>query len=259
MSIEDAVKAELKKFRISGHKAAPADHRLNAMLVGAPTATVSGPVDLRQYLPPPRSQGNDEACTSYAGAFLTSALVKIATGQSLEHSSEFVWGAERMAEGDMGQNTGCMSEDDLAVLVNDGDCLLATMPDQLGNYNDCATPAAIAEAAKYKLTNPARVDYGGDFAGANSVLAATRPLLISITVYQGLFDTLADGLVDAGALQGDLAGGHEILEVGFRSDGRRIWYFGSWPGFGDNCACYVDPAVAQQLLTTCLTACPPAV
>jgi hypothetical protein len=219
---------------------------------------VGGPVDLRDWLPPPRTQNQDESCTSFAGQELVASQVKRKTGQALQFSSEFVWTSERLAEGTFGQNVGCSIADDMSVLTSDGDCLLATMPDALGDYSDSIPPAAVTEAAKFKLTNPAMVDYDNT-SQVNQALTVGQPILLGIDVYQSLFASVGrDGLLNAPADSGAFVGGHAILEVGWRSDGRRIWWFGSWPGFGDGCSVYVDPEYAQELVNSSLTAGPPA-
>lgn len=240
-------------YPLSHHVKAPHWHPLNQkmgtltsnLLTAAPPPA---PVDLSaKFASFARTQGQDGSCTSFAGAFLSQYW------HGSPMSSEFIWGVERNAEGDFGQNVGCSLEDDLAVLTDYGDCLLTTMPDALGNYSDAPTPVATAEAAIYKLFNPARVDYS-NLANPNAVLAAGQPILIGIQVPDAVFEVKADGLLnDPGVYQAS-NGGHAILEVGWRADGRRVWYFGSWQGFGDSNKVYVDPAYAQKLLFDSLTA-----
>jgi hypothetical protein len=245
-------------FKLSGHTKIPANHKIWAQLGATPQAAVTGPVDLSSFMPPARSQGDDESCTSFAGEEVASTLTNIAFGQSLQFSSEFIWTTERQAEGTFGQNTGCSIADDLSTLVNVGDCLLATMPDALGNYSDPIPDAAVAEAGLYKLTAPASVDYS-NYDQVNAVFAAQKPILLGIDVYEALFSAVGpDGILDAPANPGQLAGGHAIVDCGYRSDGRRIWAFRSWQNFGANGFVFIDPGYAQQLVNSSLTASAPA-
>lgn len=199
-----------------------------------------GPVDLRPFLGPPRSQGSDPSCTGFAGAFMNECLRGIAANgpAPLQFSPQFLWRMERVAEGTGDESVGATGADTIQVLHELGVCTEQSFAYAEGQFTREPDPEDFAEALLYRIPYVAHVNHK-DLDDVDAVLAAHQPLLLTISVFESLYDGVpANGEVDVQGTLGDELGGHEVLLVGKREDGRYIVWFGSWPGFGDGCAVY---------------------
>jgi C1A family cysteine protease len=201
--------------------------------------TLPASVDLREWMPPIRDQGQEGACTAFAGTALLSWLYKRFKNQSLVFSPQFLYRAERLCEGDPQEDGGAQSRTMMACMQEIGVCLESSDPYTDTGWKNPTTKIQVNEAHLYKIGAYHRVQ---DMDTLKTVLASGYPTSIAIDVYESFEETGSDGIIAMPKKGEKSLGGHEICVAGYRSDGYLI-IRNSWSeSFADKGYMYMPPA-----------------
>lgn len=199
------------------------DHLALPPVPGAPETTV----DLRSWDSPIRDQGQEGACTMFAGSAILSWLYKRFHNVELIFSPQFGYRAERLIEGDPDTDGGAQSRTMMAVLRDTGLCLETTDPYKDSGWRDKTTDAQLAEAKKYRIGAYHRII---DLETLRNVLRSGYPASIAIEVFES-FDssgTAQTGVVNLPRNNEKSLGGHEVMVVGDDPTFSRLLVRNSW-------------------------------
>lgn len=185
------------------------DHKLALSMM----PTVIDPnCDLRAIAPAVRDQGQEGACTAFAGTAVRTML----TGDPKNvFSPAFQYFMERSLEGTTGEDSGASSKDIITAMQTFGVCLESEMPYKAGNY--ATAPSAQAKAAA--LTN--KIGGGALVSGVDGVRTAIftrkQPCTIGMPVYESMESEAveATGILPMPKKREQMLGGHEIFACGY--------------------------------------------
>lgn len=219
----------IRRYDAIPDKHDPRDH----IAMSAAPGTAFQSVDLRQWMPPIRDQGQEGACTAFAGTRLLSWLLNRFQGRSLVFSPQFLYRAERIIEGDVDQDGGAQSRTMMAVMRDTGVCLEASDPYSDQGWQTPTTHSQLAEAQHYRIGAFHRIP---DLYTLRSVLASGYPASLAIPVYES-FETNAvaqTGMVPMPKDHEALLGYHEVCVAGMDEDRKLLLVANSWgSGWGD--------------------------
>jgi C1A family cysteine protease len=183
-------------------------------LIANPVITTATAVDLSEWLGPVRNQGNEGACTMFAGSGIAEWNFKKYKSLDVVLSPQFGYRLERNIEGDNNVDGGAQSRTMMQVLTGYGLCLEATDPYVDTGWNKPTTAAQIVEARKYRLGAYHRIP---DLLTLKSVLASGYVASLAITVYTSFEsdEVTQTGLVPLPGSNDVALGGHEIYAYGY--------------------------------------------
>jgi len=199
-------------------------------------------VDLSEWLGPVKDQENLGACTGFAFCglreflyrkFLAYEKAPIIQPSTPVFSPLFLYYEERLAEGDVGTDSGAQSRTGLKVLAKVGVCLESSDPYQTNTYNVAPTDASTIEAAQFKIGAYHRVP---DLATLKGVLASGYCSSLAIKLFTS-FES--DAVAESGVVPMPLAteqnlGGHEVLAYGYDETKRVVLVRNSWGSYWGN-------------------------
>jgi hypothetical protein len=182
--------------------------------IAAPDILLPPRADLSAWLPPVRDQGNEGACTMFAGSGILAWHYKRSLGKDLVFSPQFGYRAERILEGDIDVDGGAQSRTMMKVLTQYGLCLEASDPYVDTGWKNPTTLAQLAEARNYRLGAYHRVP---DLQTLKSVLASGYVASLGIDVYESFEsdEVAANGAVPMPKAGEQCLGGHEVYCYGY--------------------------------------------
>lgn len=181
----------------------------------APSPYLPQAISLAAWLPAVRDQGNEGACTMFAGSGILEWLFKRFKGQDIVFSPQFGYRAERILEGDVDQDGGAQSRTMMKVLAQYGLCLESSDPYNDRGWKAPTTAAQLAEARSYRVGAYHRVP---DLATLKSVLASGYVASLAIEVYESFEseEVANTGTVPVPDPRNEaLQGGHEVYCFGY--------------------------------------------
>ena len=130
---------------------------------------------------------------------------------------------ERVIEGDTDQDGGAQLRDGIKSLAASGACSETTWPYVVENAMTAPSEAAVAEAAKHKISTYARLD-NTQINELKSCLALGYPFVFGFSVYSNFQsdETAATGVLTMPGHDDAPDGGHAVLAVGY-DDARQIF------------------------------------
>lgn len=221
-----------------GALSATAEIKAKIAALPPPAAAAAGDgspsfVNLSSFFGPIRNQAFRGTCTAFAMTALHEYYMR-ASGDSEDLSEEYLFQLQKALDrvdppgNPRDPNTvqsGSWLISAASVLSRFGQCLEATYPYNPGtsekdtNNFRPRTPAADAEAPKYKLTP--RMLQPTDVAGIRAALAGGSPVAVSFTVYKSWFqaaDTIRTGRITMPFDGEQPIGGHAVCLVGYQDD-----------------------------------------
>jgi C1A family cysteine protease len=187
----------------------------------------AGGIDLGKWLPEPRDQGNEGACTMFAASGMLAWHFNRFKGKSLVFSPQFGYRAERIIEGTTDLDAGAQSRTMMKVLVTYGLPLEESFP-----YNDSEwtreTPfALLAEARQHRMGAYHRV---ASLFNLKTVLDSGYIASLGIEVYESFeSDRVAEtGEVPMPSAGEKLLGGHEVYTYGYDEQRQVLLCRNSW-------------------------------
>ena len=182
--------------------------------IASPAPTSNTSVDLGQWLPAVRDQGQEGCCTMFAGSGIMEWNYNRFKKQNLVLSPQFGYRAERIIEGDIAVDGGAQARTMMKVLTTYGLCLETSDPYTDTGWKNPTTLAQLAEARNYRLNAYHRIL---DLPTLKSVLASGYVASMSIEVYESfqMDSVMATGIVPVPEKGERLDGGHEVYCYGF--------------------------------------------
>jgi C1A family cysteine protease len=184
--------------------------------------------DLREHMPEINDQKSLSCCT---GEAITSAVRYLELSQGrpdlANPSVLFTYFAERLMEGDVGQDGGAVIADGIASLRQYGVCPDSLWPFSEGNVLVRPPQACFDAATKLELKNARRVPQ--DKASWMHVLGVLRlPIVFGIACYESLQsdETTRTGDIPMPSTGEEQDGGHCILAAGY--DATHVLIRNSW-------------------------------
>jgi C1A family cysteine protease len=178
---------------------------------------------------PIRDQGNEGACTGFAGSALQDHLWR---AHKLIFSPEDLYWNERLLEGTTDQDSGAMIKDCMRALLKFGICLEVDDPYKAGTFMRAPTNKAVSDAMAFRIKSYHRLH---TFAEFKTAIYAGSPVDIGFTVYESFeSDEVAKtGIVPMPKRGEEKLGGHSVLGIGYKP-GYGI-FKNSWgTGWGDH-------------------------
>lgn len=216
---------------------------LGRLHVGARTAPASNDglsdgVDLREAMPPIYSQGWLGSCTAQALVAAVEYLLKRIKKDEERPSRLDLYYAERALIGTIMEDSGALLADGLLVLNRHG-----WMPESAWPYS----PEHFTEPPPYQAVRSKHtrrlINYEPLMHDATTLrweLSAGNPVAAGIMVYENFEAVGSDG--ELGMPEGRELGGHAVLLVGYRSDGKFL-VRNSWgTDYGDHGHCWIPEA-----------------
>jgi len=193
-----------------------------------PGAAFHAEVDLRQWDAPIRDQGQEGACTMFAGTAYLHWLYKRFQNLDLIFSPQFGYRAERIVEQTTNEDAGAQSRTMMAILHDTGVCLESAYPYKDTEWDKPTTLEQLEQAQGYRIGAYHRVP---DLDTLRSVLTSGYPATIAIEVYDS-FES--DAVARTGVVplphpsREKMLGGHEVMVVGMSEASKRLLVRNSW-------------------------------
>jgi C1A family cysteine protease len=196
-------------------------------LAAPPSIALPPSTNLQAWMPQVTDQGQEGACTAFAGAAILSWLLNKFQNRQYVFSPQFLYRAERLIEGDPGVDQGAQSRTMMACLKDVGCCMETSDPYTDGGWKDQTNQTQLAEARNYQIGAYHRVQ---DFETLKSVLASGYVASLNINVYDSFESDAvgATGIVPMPAPTEALKGGHEVVCVGYDDASQTLLVRNSW-------------------------------
>lgn len=221
------------------------DHRdfgvlhAEAPQLSLPTDGVAA-VDLEPFCGPKKDQGQEGACTAFAGCGLREFLYRkfyANEATKLEplpvFSPAFLYYLERQADGTLGQgDTGSYGRSSVRMMNQAGVCLEAEDPYVAGAYEQAPTAEQLGSGLQFKAGSYHRLG----FPDMRSCLVSGYAFVVGFNVYESFERNIGtDGMMPVPDTQNEqLLGGHEVLFIGFDDSKGAYKVRNSWgPSWGD--------------------------
>ena len=183
-------------------------------------------VDLSQSAPPAGDQGATGSCATWATGYSAMGWWDARTSLGgAPYAPMFVYA--QVVDGDCASGTSI--EGDLDIIANEGIDTAADY-EPMEQDLDCYTqPSAenMSVAAGYKISDYENPDLGDPRQAIMQELAAGRPVVLGIEVYDNLFNADSENYLVGPPPYGTASeGGHAI--TGFKYDDSGVWILNSW-------------------------------
>ncbi len=218
-----------------------------------PKAEVLDPlVDLEPLCGPVKDQGQEGACTAFAGCGMREFLYRKLSSYETEKldpapifSPAFLYYQERSLDGSLGEgDTGSTGRSSVKTMNKLGVCLEMENPYVPGNYEQAPTPEQLASASRFTAGAYHRLG----FENFKSCLASGYVFVVGFNVYESFEHIGADGIMSAPHIGNErLLGGHEVLFVGYSDEKNAFKVRNSWgANWGDFGNFWMPYAVAAD-------------
>lgn len=178
-----------------------------------PPLIMPSQIDLSKWLPDVRDQGQEGACTAFAGTGILAWHFNRFKNKPLIFSPQFLYRAERIIEGTIDSDNGAESRTMMKCLCTYGTCLEESDPYNDKGWQDSTSMKQLIEARSYKLGAYHRVL---DLRTLKSVLASGYVASLAIEVYESFeSDVASSGYIPLPAHNERLLGGHEVYTFGY--------------------------------------------
>jgi C1A family cysteine protease len=193
----------------------------------SPGAVIAAQVDLREWFPPIRNQGQEGACTMFAGTAILSWLYKRFKNQEYVFSPQFGYRAERIIEGSLDVDDGAQSRTMMAIMKDTGICLETSDPYVDTGWRTPTTHKQLSEAHLYRIGAYHRIV---DLETLKSVLASGYVASLAIRVFESFeSDAVAQtGMVPLPQPTEKNLGGHEVVACGYSDTSKTLIVRNSW-------------------------------
>jgi len=159
----------------------------------------------------------------------------------------FIYYYERLIEGTVRQDSGAQIRDGIKVGYTYGAPLESLWPYNVSHFTHVPSPAAIADAAKRKIT---KYQNAADITAVKDALAAGFPVVIGFSVYESFQDpSVANtGIMPMPNVNTEqLLGGHAVCIVGYDDHKQHFIVRNSWgPDWGDKGYFYMPYGIIQN-------------
>jgi hypothetical protein len=199
----------------------------------AKLVTLPPSVDLSQYIPPVRDQGQVGSCTGFG----IGGILGTEASQNNEwiqwYSPEWIYNGARELEGTLFEDAGAEPIDCFTWLTNNG-CLLEEFWPYNPNSVDTSSPdSRKPEAMTYPSFTAVEVDNGID--GIMSALADGHVVAVGSPWFDSWMNIGSDGVLPAVTTNSSVAGGHETFLYGYDSISGSFLGQNSWgTSWGNN-------------------------
>lgn len=235
---------ELKRPKYHWVKDAPDERDLKYTLAGKPLPPV---VDLRQWASPVDDQGSLGSCTGNAIAGAIELMDNKNYKMKTEISRLFIYYYERLIEGTVNQDAGAQIRDGIKVGYTYGAPLEKLWPYNINKFKTAPSAAAIADAAKRKIT---KYQNAADFNAVKDAVASGYPVVIGFTVYSSFeSDTVAKtgNMPMPNVKTEQCLGGHAVCIVGYDDHKQCFIVRNSWgTTWGDKGYFYMPYGIIQN-------------
>jgi len=235
---------ELKRPKYHWAKDTPDERDLKYTVTGTPLPPV---VDLRQWASPVDDQGDLGSCTGNAIAGAIDLMDNKNYKKHTQVSRLFIYYYERLIEGTVSQDSGAQIRDGIKVGYTYGAPLESLWPYNVSHFTHVPSPAAIADAAKRKIT---KYQNAADITAVKDALAAGFPVVIGFSVYESFQDpSVANtGIMPMPNVNTEqLLGGHAVCIVGYDDHKQHFIVRNSWgPDWGDKGYFYMPYGIIQN-------------
>jgi C1A family cysteine protease len=172
-------------------------------------------VDLEQYCGPVKNQGNEGACTGFAGTGAGEWEYRAYLKQSPVFSPQYTYVRELMLQGDFPQDDGSTGTTLCEVTVNNGFCELSAYPYVDGQIK-APTPEQDANASKFKAVQAYHGLVGSITALSIITDLVPWPVNIGFVVYSSFEsqETAETGIMPTPTSKESILGGHENYIIG---------------------------------------------
>lgn len=214
----------------------PTEHKLS---VDRAVYSLPASIDLRSKDTPIFDQGQEGSCTANAGLGAFEYLLKNIKAQIFLGARNFLYYAERLAEGDPTQDGGASMHTCASVLNRTGCCPEIMWPyDQQDLFVD--PPASVfAEAFQHRTIGFKELI---GIKQAKACLASGSPFIFGIVVYSS-FETAPGGQIPLPQSGEAIEGGHALCCVGYDDASQHFIVRNSWgTGWGNKGYCYLPYA-----------------
>lgn len=214
-----------KAGRRYGYLKDAVDHR-DFSLLGVPSTLLkalsnqvsASVVDLEPSCGPVKDQGQEGACTAFAGTGLREFLYRKYAENKVDpqpvFSAAFLYYIERQFDNTLDQgDCGSMGRSAVKMMNNFGVCLEAEDPYIVGDFGRAPTAEQSASALNFKAGAYHRLG----FADMKSCLASGYVFAVGFNVYESFESNIgSDGMMPVPDIKHEeLLGGHEVLFIGY--------------------------------------------
>jgi len=184
-------------------------------------------VDLSQFLPPVRDQGNVGSCVGFGVGINVTAWARKLSVYTEWFSPEWIYNGARFIEGSLSQDAGAYPKDALDWLRTKGSLLEHFWPYNPNQVDTTSPPSKFnTEASKYPLLSYYRITGGTD--GICSALAQGFPVSIGTSWFDKWMNPGSTGLLPTVTAYDSVAGGHETCLWGYDKTKQVFYGVNSW-------------------------------
>jgi len=188
-----------------------------------PGTALPSKADESKYLGPVKNQGSEGSCTAHAGTeyrewlyrkFFQYEKDKTVPAKSLQLSPNFLYGQERLMEGDFSSDGGAQSRTMMKVIATTGCCLESEFPYKQSDMYTMPTPEQLASAQRYAGLSYHRIP---DLLTLKSVIVSGYVATLGASVYSSFesAQVAASGEIPIPKDNEQCIGGHETLIFGY--------------------------------------------
>lgn len=208
-------------------------------------------VDLEPFCGPKKDQGNEGACTAFAGCGMReflyrklSALETVKLDPPPVFSPAFLYYQERQFDGSLADgDSGSFGRSATKMLNQFGVCLESENPYVPGNYSQAPSPEQLASALRFRAGSYHRLG----FQDMRSCLASGYAFVVGFNVFESFEKIGSNGLMPAPGPNETILGGHEVLFIGYDDAKQAYKVRNSWgPDWADSGNFWMPYSVAAD-------------
>jgi C1A family cysteine protease len=200
---------------------------------------------LEQFLGPVKDQGDEGACTAFAGTGNLEFLYRKYLNSAQIFSPAFLYYQARLLDGDPNDDGGSTGRSVSMAMQHFGVCLESQDPYIAGQYAIAPTPAQTTEALMYKSGAYHFLTTVSDICAC---IASGYCAMVGFTVYESFESIGADGMMPIpNKNKEQVLGGHEVLCYGYDNTNKLLAFHNSWgSSWGKSGSFYMPYSVAAD-------------